>query len=349
MKTRSSLRVAMLAPISWRTPPREYGPWELATSVLTEGLAARGVDVTLFATLDSVTRAKLRGVAPHGYSEPPLLDAKVYECLHIANVYEHAGEFDIIHNHFDFLPLTYSRLVATPTVTTIHGITPSTLPVFHQYNDHAFYVSISNAHRIPGLQYSATVYHGIDMRLFTFQSEPGAYLLYFARMHPEKGAKEAIAVAKRTGLPLIMAGPVHDEVYFEQEVLPHVDGTSVLYVGNAGPEERNRLLGGARALLHLISVEEPFGLSVPEAMACGTPVIAFRRGSMAELIEHGTTGFVADTLDEAVAAVGKLSTVHRQACRERVEKNFTAENMVDGYLEVYERILQQPQKKTHAH
>ena len=211
MSTRP-LRVAMLAPISWRVPPRHYGPWEQFVSLLTEGLVARGVDVTLFATADSVTSARLVGSAPTGYSEDPTLDAKVWEGLHIASVFERADEFDLIHNSFDFLPLTYSGLVDTPVVTTIHGFSSERIvPVFEQYNDRGYYVAISDADRHERLDYVATIHHGIDMGSFAVRDEPGEYLLFFGRIHPHKGTAEAIEVAEKAGLPLKIAGIVQDE------------------------------------------------------------------------------------------------------------------------------------------
>ena len=213
----TSLRVAMLAPISWRVPPRHYGPWEQFVSLLTEGLVARGVDVTLFAAADSLTSATLVGTIPTGYSEDPELDAKVWEGLHIATVFERAAEFDLIHNNFDFLPLTYSGLVETPVVTTIHGFSSEKIvPVFERYGDRGHYVAISDADRHPRLHYEATIHHGIRMDTFRLVETMGDYLLFFGRIHPHKGAAEAIDVASRVGLPLVIAGIVQDREYFER-------------------------------------------------------------------------------------------------------------------------------------
>ncbi len=330
----------MLAPISWRVPPRHYGPWEQFVSLLTEGLVARGVDVTLFATADSVTSARLVGSAPTGYSEDPTLDAKVWEALHIASVFERAGEFDLIHNSFDFLPLTYSGLVDTPVVTTIHGFSSERIvPVFEQYNDRGYYVAISDADRHDQLDYVATIHHGIDMGSFTVRGEPGDYLLFFGRIHPHKGTVEAIEVADQAGLPLKIAGIVQDEDYFNRFVEPRLDGEQVCYIGPVGPDERGELLGGARALLHLISFDEPFGFSVVEAMACGTPVIAHRRGSMPELITDGANGFLVESIEDAVAAVHASQRVDRMAVRASVEQRFDRDRMVDEYLAVYHRIV----------
>ena len=333
------LRVALLAPVAWRTPPRHYGPWEAIVSLLADGLVERGVDVTLFATLDSQTRARLAAVVPRGYAEDPSLDPKVCECQHIAAVFERAREFDLIHNHFDFLPLTYSELVETPVLTTIHGFSsPKILPVYRSYSGRVSYVAISDADRHPTLKYAATIHHGIDLARFTFRAKPDEYLLFFGRIHPHKGASEAIEIARRSSRRLILAGIIQDEAYFREKVEPHVDGDRVTYVGSVGPEERDVLLGGAFALLHPISFAEPFGLSVVEAMACGTPVVAFSLGSMPELIREGRDGFLVRDVDEAVAALKRIPELDRQDCRRRVEQHFTAQRMVDDYLRVYEAV-----------
>ena len=330
----------MLSSISWRTPPRAYGPWELVTSLLTERLVARGLDVTLFATADSQTSGKLESVVPCGYSEDPSLDAKVCEIQHIAHLFEQAERFDLIHNQADFVPLAFSRLVRTPMVTTIHGFSsPRIVPVFRRYQDRVHYVSISDADRHPDLSYVATIHHGIPVEAFPFEPNGGEDLLFFGRIHPDKGAAWAIRAAQATGHRLVMAGIVQDCAYHEREVAPHVDGDRIVHLGVVGGAQRAATLGRAKALLHLIGFEEPFGLSVVEAMACGTPVIAFRRGSMPELIEDGITGFLVDSFDEAVRAIGRIDEIDRAACRRAAEERFSLECMVDRYVAVYERIL----------
>ena len=334
------MRVAMLAPVSWRVPPRHYGPWEQFVSLLTEGLVARGVDVTLFAAGDSVTTARLSSVVERGWSEDPDLDPKVAECLHIAQVFERAGEFDLIHNSFDFLPLTYSGLVTTPVLTTIHGFSsPQIVPVYQRYNGAGAYVAISDADRHPDLDYLATIHHGIDTGAFHLHPDPGGYLLFFGRIHPHKGTAEAIAVAAAVGMPLVIAGIVQDQAYFDTYVAPHIDGEAVRFLGPVGPDRRAGVLGGATALLHLISFDEPFGLSVVESMACGTPVIAFGRGSMPELIEEGRTGFLVDTLEQAAAAVELAGRVGRAGIRAEAVARFGVERMVGEYLAAYELLL----------
>jgi len=341
------MRIAMLAPIAWRTPPRHYGPWESVASLLTEELAARGHDVALFATADSLTGGTLRAVCPRGYEEDPSLIPKVWECLHISELFEHGDAYDIIHNHFDYLPLTYSGMTKTPVVTTIHGFSsPGILPVYRKYNGKTFYVSISDADRAPELDYVQTVHHGIDLSRFDFQPDPDDYLLFFGRMHPDKGAREAVEIAGACGKKLIMAGIVQDRDYFDRFVAPRLKTGEVDYVGSVGPDERNRLLGKALALLHPIAFDEPFGLSVVEAMACGAPVIAFDRGSMPELIDNGKNGFRVDTVHEAAEAVARIGTIDRAACRRHVERRFTVQRMVDDYLDVYETIRSSGAAKT---
>ncbi|RJQ77514.1 MAG: glycosyltransferase family 4 protein [Desulfobacteraceae bacterium] len=334
------MRIAMLSPIAWRTPPRHYGPWESVASLVAEGLVARGHDVTLFATADSQTSGVLQAVCPQGYEEDLTLIPKVWECLHISELFEHAGAFDMIHNHFDFLPLTYTGMTRTPVVTTIHGFSsPGILPVYKKYNGRTFYVSISDADRSPDLDYIRTVYHGIDLALFDFQPAPEDYLLFLGRIHQDKGAREALRIARASGKKLIMAGIIQDRDYYDRYVAPHIDNDQVVYVGSVGPAERNRLLGKALALLHPIQFNEPFGLSVVESMACGTPVIAFDRGSMPELIENGRSGFLVDTVEQAVAAVARVADLDRAYCRQRIERHFTVDRMIDDYIQVYEQIL----------
>ena len=330
----------MLAPIAWRTPPRHYGPWEQFASLLTEGLVAAGHHVTLFATADSITTASLHATAPSGWSEDSTIDAKVAECLHIASVFERAGEFDVIHNGFDFLPLTYSDLVATPVVTTIHGFSSDRIvPVYERYDSAGAYVSISDADRHPNLHYAATIHHGIDIDQFATHPSPGVHLLFFGRIHPDKGTAHAIEVARRCGRRLDIAGIIQDEEYFRNEVEPHVDGEQVRYLGAVDASVRAEVLGGAHALLHLIDFDEPFGYSVVEAMACGTPVVANSRGSMSELIEHGITGYLVNDIDSAVAGVAAAGELDRRKIAERAADRFTVATMIDKYVTVYRDVI----------
>lgn len=330
----------MLSSISWRTPPRGYGPWELVTSLLTEALVARGVEVTLFATGDSETGGKLAAIVPRGYSEDSCCDAKVAEIQHIAHLFERWAEFDILHNHADFVPLAFSRLVDTPMVTTIHGFSSDRiLPIFRRYDTHVAYVSISDADRHPDLSYARTIHHGIGLADFPFDPVGGEDLLFFGRVHPDKGTADAIAAAKATGHRLRIAGIVQDKAYFDEQVKPHLSGGDIDHVGVVLGDARAAVLGSAKALLHLIGFDEPFGLSVVEALACGTPVIAYRRGSMAELIDDGVTGFLVDTFEEAINAIGRIGEIDRRACRRAVEERFSVERMADQYLALYQEII----------
>ncbi len=334
------MRIAVLAPIAWRVPPRHYGPWELFASLLTEGLVSRGHDVTLFATGDAETSARLSSVIPCGWAEDAGIDPKVAECLHISEVFERASEFDVIHNSFDFLPLTYSGLIRTPVVTTIHGFSsPRIVPVYVKYNDRTSYVAISDADRHPALAYAATIHHGIDVGAFTFAPDPGSYLAFFGRIHPDKGVVAAIDAAKATGIPLRIAGIIQDEAYFEREVVPRLDGSRVRFVGPVAAEDRSDFLGGAVALLHLIDFDEPFGFSVVEAMACGTPVIAFDRGSMRELIIDGVTGSVVSDAPSAAAAIKQAGQLDRRIVRDVAVQRFGSDRMVDEYVEVYRQAI----------
>jgi glycosyltransferase involved in cell wall biosynthesis len=336
------MKIAVLAPITWRTPPVHYGPWEQVASVLTEALVKNGMEVTLFATGDSVTQAKLQSVCQKPLGEYPA-DAKVWECLHISHLMEQASEFDIIHNHFDFLPLTYSRLIPCPVITTIHGFSSEQIvPVYKKYNGHAFYVSISHSDRHPALQYLDTVYNGINEELFQFGQGEGEYLLYFGRFHPHKGAYEAIQIAIQSNKKLILCGLIQDEIYFKEKIVPYLNDTSIVYKGNVGPVLRNELLANAAALLHPINFEEPFGLSVAEAMMCGTPVIAFNRGSMQELIINRKTGFLVQNIAEAVAATGTIKKISRAACRQHAMDKFSSQVMARHYIQLYEKVARQP-------
>jgi len=334
------VKIGVLGPISWRTPPRQYGAWETVVHNLSEGLVARGHDVTLFATGDSITAARLHAVCPRPYSEDPDIDPNVWVPLHISEAMEMAGELDLLHSHLDFIPLTYSRLIRTPFLTTIHGFSSEQIKaIYCKYADNP-YVSISDADRDPRLNYVATVYNGIDLAEFTFRSNPRRdYLLYLGRFHPEKGVHLAIEVARRAGLPLVISGIHQDEDYWRTQIEPHIDGRQVRFVGPSGPVQRDELMGNALACLHLVTRPERFGLTIVESLACGTPVIAMDLGSPREILTDGVDGFLVHSVEEAVSAVQRVSAIDRRACRATVERRFTAEVMVENYLRVYEQLL----------
>jgi glycosyltransferase involved in cell wall biosynthesis len=328
----------MLGPVAWRTPPRDYGPWERVTSLLTEGLHARGVDVTLFATLDSITAAALDGVCPHGYAEDPEMDGRVWEALHVSHALERSGEFDLVHNQLDWLPLAFDAHARAPMVTTIHGFSgQGILPAYLRSG--SSFVSISDSDRAGELDYAATIHHGIDLDALPYRPTAGDDLVVFGRVHPDKGTADAISVARHAGRRLIICGIVQDDRYFVEEVLPHVDGRSIVFRGSVGPQERADILGSAAALVHPIHFDEPFGLSVVEAMACGTPVVAYDRGSMSEVIDVGVTGYLAHDVVSAAAAIDRAVLLDRSAVRARACLRFGVDRMVESYLSVYASLL----------
>jgi len=336
----SQRRIAVLSPVAWRTPPRQYGAWETVASNIAEGLAGRGWDVTLFATRDSITRARLHAVIDHGYEEDPAVDPKVAEYLHISEAFEHAAEFDLIHSHYDFMALSYTRLVKTPVLTTIHGFSsPQIMPVYQKYGN-GYFASISDSDRAPGLNYLATVYNGIDLSLYPFQESPGEELIFLGRIHPDKGVHLAIAVARLSGMPLTIAGIIQDKEYFRKQVEPYLDDREIRYIGAVDNQGKNDLFARAKALLHLNTIPERFGLVLAEANAAGVPVIAMDLGSCREVIQDGQTGFLVNNVNEAVHALRRIPEIDRAACRQRVEEHFSIETMVAGYERVYATIFE---------
>jgi glycosyltransferase involved in cell wall biosynthesis len=338
-------RVAVLSPVAWRTPPRQYGAWETVSSNITEGLVARGWNVTLFASRDSVTSAHLHAVVDKGYEEDIAIDPKVAEYLHISEAFEHAAEFDLIHSHYDFMALTYTRLVKTPVLTTIHGFSsPRIMPVYEKYRE-GYFVSISDSDRAPRLNYLATIYNGIDLSLYPLQKSGGDDLIFLDRIHPDKGVHLAIEVARLSGLPLLITGIIQDETYFRERIRPHLDNQKIRYIGPVDVLGKNELFARARALLHLNTIPERFGLVLAEANAAGVPVIAMDLGSCREVIKDGQTGFLVNNVTEAIGALAKISRIHRSTCRQRVQQCFSIETMVEAYERVYATIFDLEAKK----
>lgn len=351
------MRIAQIAPLWERVPPPAYGGIELVVGLLCDELVRRGHEVTLFASGDSISLAQLESVHPQALRlDPSVKEYQIYEMLQLSRVYEKAHEFDIIHSHMGCAALPYAKLVKTPTVHTLHGIfTPDNEKLF-KHARHQPYVSISNAQREPrlGLNYVATVYNGIHTQTYEFHPQPNnpPYLAFLGRISPEKGTHLAIEIAKRSGWHLKIAGKVDvvDVEYYEQEIKPHIDGQQIEYLGEANHLQKCALMGGAVATLFPITWREPFGLVMVESMAVGTPVIAMRLGSTLEVIDHGKTGFLCDSVDEAVAALDRVTALDRYACREHVLSHFSMERMTEGYEAVYQQILAQHfNKNGHIH
>jgi len=364
MVASTRLRIAMLSPVSWPVPPTGYGPWEQVVANLTEELVRLGHEVTLFAAAGSKTSARWVETVPHAFSlwpeedrhRPQRLDPvsgllvgppsfRALEQQHVAIAMEAAarGDFDLVHNHLHVHGLVFSRLLPCPMVTTLHGSAwvQALHPIFHRYRDLP-YVSISNAERQlkPDLNYAATVYNGIRLEEFPLCLQKEDYLLFAGRFSPEKGAAEAVQIAARAGMTLRMAGMIEPQYqdYFDARVKPHIDGKNIIYLGMLSQQDLALQYQRARAVLFPISWCEPCGMVLIEAQASGTPVIGTRCGSVPEIICDGQTGFVVQSIEEAVAAVGRLSQIDPRACRANAEARFSAAAMAAGYQEVYRKV-----------
>ena len=338
------MKIAQIAPLTEPVPPQLYGGTERVVSLLTEELVRRGHEVTLFASGDSETDARLVSVTREALRlSPEDVDPNLHLMLELSQVFERAHQFDVIHSHVDFYALPFARLVKTPVVTTLHGRLDlgGLQAVFERFSD-APLVSISDNQRgpIPGANWAATVYNGTDLEEFTFNEAGGDDFVFVGRICPEKNIEGAIAIARRSGVPLRIAAKIDpvDVEYYESVIKPLIDGQQVEYLGELGGADKDQLLGSARALLFPVDWPEPFGLAMTEAMACGTPVLALRRGSVPEVVEDGVTGLVRDTEDELVAAVDEVVHLSRRACRDRVERLFSVAVMTDGYESVYESL-----------
>ncbi len=340
------MRIAMLAPLIEPVPPLQYGGTERVVSVLTEELVRRGHDVTLFASGDSLTHARLSAFWPRALRLDPRIDDYLpYELGQAGDVYARADEFDVIHNHVGSIALPFARLATTPTVTTVHGRLDSrAMRTPHQLFPEQPLVSISDSQRsyMPDANWIATVYNGIDLSHFHFQPDPGDYLIFLGRISPEKRPDRAIEIARSVGMRLIIAAKVDpaDQEYYQSEIAPLIrDCPLVEYVGEVDEQEKDALLGGAYAYLFPIDWPEPFGLTMVEAMATGTPVIAWRGGSVPEVVVDGVTGYICDSLLEMADAVHLAGAIDRRACRIHAEQHFSGRQMVDGYERVYARVV----------
>jgi glycosyltransferase involved in cell wall biosynthesis len=339
------MRIAQVAPLIESVPPQAYGGTERVVSYLTEELVREGHEVTLFASGDSETAARLVACAPAALRlDPAVVDPIAHQMLEIERVAAMADEFDVIHWHLDYFHFPLSRRLGVPYLTTLHGRLdlPDLQPLYAEFTD-APLVSISNDQRtaLPNVNWVETIHHGMPPDELTPRVEPGQYLAFLGRISPEKRVDRAIEVAHRTGIPLKIAAKVDDmdRDYYEEHIEPMLEHDHVDFIGEIGPADKGDFLGHAHALLFPIDWAEPFGLVMIEAMACGTPVVAYRSGSVPEVITDGVNGFIVETIDEAVDAVGRLHHLSREECRATFEERFTADRMARNYVSVYERLI----------
>lgn len=351
-----SMRIAQVAPLYESVPPHNYGGTERVVSWLTEELIRQGLDVTLFASGDSVTRAKLVAPCPRALRHvADCVDPLALHFLMMEQVFAYPECFDIIHFHVDYLHFPLSRRSCRPHVTTLHGRLdiPELAALYHDYAEIPV-VSISDAQRmaIPWANWQGTVYHGFPLNSYTFQPQPGKYLAFLGRFSPEKGADQAIAIAREAGMPLKMAAKIGktDQDYYKEVLKPLIERSRpfVEFVGEIGGKDKDEFLGNAHCLLFPIDWPEPFGLVMIEALACGTPVVAYRRGSVPEVLEDGVTGFVVSTATEAVSAVRKIASLSREKCRHVFEERYTASRMARDYTAVYRRLIDKKRCKASA-
>jgi glycosyltransferase involved in cell wall biosynthesis len=342
------MRIAQVAPLIESVPPQAYGGTERVVSYLTEALVEQGHAVTLFASGDSVTRAELVPISPRSLRlDPECIDRLAHHMLLLEQVFQQADRFDIIHFHIDYLHFPSTRRIGLPHLTTLHGRLdiPDLVPLYQEYREMPV-VSISDNQRVPlpWLNYQGTVYHGLPADLHTFHPQPGNYLAFLGRIAPEKGVDQAIAIAREAGMPRRIAAKVDsaDQDYFEEVVRPLLDQPGIEFIGEIGEAEKDAFLGNAYALLFPINWPEPFGIVMIEALACGTPVIAYRNGSVPEVLEDGVSGLIVDDAAGAVRAVEQVQRIDRRGCRQAFERRFTSVQMCEGYLELYRRLARPP-------
>ena len=339
------MRIAQISPLYESVPPQEYGGTERVVSFLTEELVRQGHDVTLFASADSITTARLVPMAPRSLRlDPKSVDALAHHVLMLEHVSRVADRFDVLHYHIDYLHFPFSRLLGMPNVTTLHGRLDivDLQPLYDEFKDMPV-ISISDSQRdpLPQANWQGTVYHGLPTDLFSATPTPGDYLVFLGRISPEKRVDRAIAIAKHAGMRLKVAAKVDaaDAEYFKTEIAPLFELPFVEYLGEVGEKDKAPLLAGARALLFPIDWREPFGLVMIEAMACGTPTIAWAEGSVPEVLEDGVSGFIVDEIDDAVEAVERCATLDRRRVRATFEARFTADRMARDYVAIYERLV----------
>jgi glycosyltransferase involved in cell wall biosynthesis len=348
------MRIAQVAPLYESVPPKYYGGTERVVSYLTEELVRQGHKVTLFASGDSETKGRLVAACQQSLRlDKRCQNQMAHHFVMLEHVFQRASEFDIIHFHVDYLHFPLSRREAVTQVTTLHGRLdiPDLVPLYQKFQDMPV-ISISNGQRepLPWANWQATVYHGLPADLFRFREEPGSYLAFLGRISPEKRVDRAIEIASQVGMPLRIAAKIDrvDEDYFESVIAPLLRNPLVEFVGEIGDGEKDEFLGNAYALLFPIDWPEPFGLVMIEAMACGTPVIAYRGGAVPEVIEQGHTGFIVHGLENAVEAVRHVAELSRKRCREVFEQRFTATRMAHDYVQQFERLIAKNQGVSEA-
>ncbi|MFZ5785308.1 MAG: glycosyltransferase family 4 protein [Acidobacteriota bacterium] len=336
--TTVALRIAVLSPVSRRTPPRDHGRAQRIVSTLTERLVALGHEVTLFATADSSTSARLEAVCPLGMGESPSRLARATECLAVAAAFKRAVEFDVIHDHSGPYSIGYVDSVKTPVVVTHHvPLSGAHAAAFSRRRRRLLNVAVSEAARQSGVAYTSTVYPGVDLSTLPFADRVGDFVLFLGRIREDRGVLDAIEIARRADQRLLLAGQIDDRDFYNRHVMPRIDWRKTLYVGVVEGEVRKVLLSGAAALLHPVRPERPFALAPVEAMACGTPVVAYKRGCLSELVKHERTGFLVSDVDGAVDALRRVPGLRRRDCRAWVEERFSADRMVSDYLRIYEQ------------
>jgi len=334
------LRIAVLSPLSRRTPPRDHGRVQRIVSTLTEGLVALGHEVTLFATADSSTSARLEAVCPLGIGESPSNLARATECLAVAAAFKRAAEFDVIHDHSGPYSIGYVDSVKTPVVVTHHvPLSGAHAAAFSRRRRRLLNVAVSEAARQSGIPYARTVFPGVDLTTLPFTDRVGDFVLFLGRIREDRGVLDAIEIARRADRRLLLAGQIDDREFYNRHVMPRIDWRRTLYVGVVEGEVRKVLLSGAAALLHPARSERSFALAPVEAMACGTPVVAYRGGCMPELVKDERTGFLVSDLDAAVDALRRAPGLRRRDCRNWVEERFSCDRMVSDYLSVYEQAV----------
>jgi glycosyltransferase involved in cell wall biosynthesis len=339
------MRIAQVAPLWESVPPKLYGGTERVVSYITEELVRQGHDVTLFASGDSETAARLEAIAPQALRlNTGIFNRDAPQILLLERAFGSPGEFDVIHSHLDFWGFPLQRRLPIPSVTTLHGRLdlPELVPVFREFMDRPV-ISISQAQRsfLPWANWAGTVHHGLPRDLYSYHPEPGKYLAYLGRISPEKRPDQAIEIAKRVGIPLRIAAKVDpaDRAYFEAAVEPLMNHPLIEYVGEINDAEKDDFIGEALALLCPYDWPEPFGIVFIESLACGTPVIAYRRGSVPEIIDDGVTGFVNETLEEMANSVKRIETIDRAQCRAAFDTRFTVERMARDYVRIYEQVI----------